>query len=92
MSRLKPGTFVTCRILGGVRKGIFRLPRHLLRSDDTLFVSADKRLDIRRVSVLRKFEDYVFINRGLAAGEQVITSPLPGARAGMAVTVKSQAE
>jgi len=92
LNRLKPGTFVKCRIFGEARKGIFRLPRHLLRSDDTLFVVKDNRLDIRQVSVLRKFEDHVFIDRGLTAGDQVITSPLPGARAGMPVIVKSQTE
>jgi len=92
LNSLKPGTFVKCRIFGEVYKDIFRLPRHLLRSNNTLFVVTDNHLDIRQVCVLRKFEDHVFINGGLNPSDQVITSPLPGAKAGMAIIVKSQAE
>jgi len=92
LNRLKPGTFVKCRIIGAVYKDIYRLPRHLLQSDNTLFVSADNHLDIRKVLVLRKFEDHVFINQGLEPGDQVITSPLPGARDGMAITVKPKTD
>lgn len=89
---LKPGTFVKCRVTGAVRNHVFRLPRYLLRSADTLFISVDERLEIRNISVLRKFEDEVFIDAGLNAGDLVISSPLPGAVEGMAVTVKSAAE
>ncbi len=92
LNRLKPGTFVKCRIFGEVHKNIFRLPRHLLRSDNTLLIAKKNRLDIRQVSLLRKFEDQIFINRGLTPGDLIITSPLPGARAGMALNVKPQAE
>jgi hypothetical protein len=38
--------------------------------------------------VLRKFNDQVFVESGLAPGDHVVSSPLPGAYDGMAVTVK----
>ena len=50
----------------------------------------NEKLEIREVSVLRKFDDEVFIDGGLATGDQIISSPLPGAVAGMAVTIKSE--
>ncbi|MCG8636353.1 MAG: efflux RND transporter periplasmic adaptor subunit [Desulfobacterales bacterium] len=85
---LRPGTFVKCRITGDTRENIFRIQRYLLRSADTLFVVTEGKLEIRKISVLRKFEDEVFINGGLDEGELIISSPLPGAAAGMPVTVK----
>ena len=90
--RLKPGTFVKCSIVGDTRDNLFRIPRYLLRDDGTLFLVVDGKLEIREVSVLRKFEDEVFIDGGLATGDSIISSPLPGAVAGMAVTIKSGTE
>jgi len=87
---LRPGTFVKCRIMGDTRENVFRIPRYLLRSVDTLFLATEGKLAIRTVSVLRKFEDEVFINGGLRAGELIVSSPLPGAVEGMPVTVKSK--
>ncbi len=89
---LRPGTFVKCRIMGDTRENVFRIPRYLLRSVDTLFLATEGKLAIRKVSVLRKFEDEVFINGGLRAGDLIVSSPLPGAVAGMPVTVKSGAK
>ncbi|WDP85771.1 MAG: HlyD family efflux transporter periplasmic adaptor subunit [Desulfobacter sp.] len=89
---LKPGTFVTCRIQGEIQDDIFRLPRHLMRSSDALYLVEDGRLRIRKVLVLRKFEDQVIIDQGLVPGDLIVSSPLPGAVEGMALTVKTLGE
>ncbi len=86
---LKPGAFVRCRIAGERFDGIHVLPRHLIHPGSQVYVVTDDRLDIRQVSVLRKFNDQVFIESGLMPGDTIVTSPLPGAVDGMAVTVKS---
>lgn len=91
---LKPGTFVKCRIMGETHENIFVLPRHLLKSGDTLFVAVKDdlgkdHLEIRQIQVLRKFEDDVYISHGLSQGESIVSSPLPGAIDGMALTVKA---
>lgn len=86
--QLKPGTFVNCRIIGENHDNIFEVPRHLLKSGDRLFLAVDGRLEIRQVNVLRKFEDSVFIDTGLDPGDAIISSPLPGAVEGMALTVR----
>ncbi|WDP92721.1 MAG: efflux RND transporter periplasmic adaptor subunit [Desulfobacter sp.] len=92
LASLKPGTFVRCRISGETLADIFMLPRHLLRSENTLFAVRDNKLEIRRVDVIRKFEGHVFIRNGVSEGDQVVTSPLPVAREGMAVTIKTEAD
>lgn len=86
---LKPGAFVRCRIAGERFDGIHVLPRHLMHPGNQVYVVTDDRLDIRQVSVLRKFNNQVFIESGLMPGDQVVASPLPGAVDGMAVTVKT---
>lgn len=85
---LKPGTFVKCSIIGDTYDNIFVLPRHLLKRGNILFTVNDSHLKMTKVNVLRKFEDEVFIDGGLKPGDKVISSPLPGALAGMEITIK----
>ncbi len=89
---LKPGFFVKCEIMGQTFDTLFVLPRYLLKSGSKLFVFVNGKLDIRRVTVIRKFEDKVYISQGLYPGDQVISSPLPGAVNGMALTLAPDGE
>lgn len=86
---LKPGTFVKCSIMGETYENIFVIPRYLLKNNDVLFTVADSHLKIKTVNILRKFEEVVYIDRGLRDGEKIISSPLPGALEGMALTIKA---
>ena len=86
---LKPGTFVKCSIIGETYKNIFVLPRHLLKRDNILFTVNDNHLKMKKVDVLRKFEDEIYINGGLTAGDKIIFSPLPGALEGMELNIKT---
>jgi RND family efflux transporter MFP subunit len=85
---LKPGAFVRCRIVGKRFDDVYVLPRHLMHTGDRVYVVKDGRLEIRQVSVLRKFNDQVCVDSGLSPGDCIVSSPLPGAYDGMAVTVK----
>lgn len=85
---LRPGMFVTVRLRGDSRDGVFVLPRHALRGDDTVFIADGPRLRIRPVRVLRRYEEKVFVNEGLASGDRVVDSPLSGAVDGMAIRVQ----
>ena len=89
---LKPGTFVRCRILGETHEHIFVLPRHLIHNHNHLYLVVNGKLEIRKVTVLRKYEDRVFISDGLAQGELIVSSPLPGAVSGMPLAVKAEGE
>lgn len=89
---LKPGAFVKCCIDGAVYGKVFVVPRHLLKTGERLFIVNDSHLKIKPVQVLRKLEHEVIINGGLAAGDKIIDSPLPGAVEGMALTIKESGE
>ncbi|MBU8909934.1 MAG: efflux RND transporter periplasmic adaptor subunit [Desulfobacterales bacterium] len=85
---LKPGTFVKCSIVGETYENIFILPRYLLKRDNILFTVNDNHLKMKKVNVLRKFEDEIYINGGLNPGDNIIFSPLPGAIEGMKLNIK----
>jgi membrane fusion protein, multidrug efflux system len=85
---MRPGMFVTVRIGGVEKSGLFVLPRHAMRSDDTVYVAADHRLAVRSVGVLRYDGESVYVDRGLAPGDRVIVSPLSDAVDGMKIRVK----
>ena len=85
---LRPGMFVTVRLQGQSRDGVYVLPRHALRGDHTVYIADGARLRIRPVEVLRRYEEKVFVSQGLAPGDRVIDSPLSGAVDGMAIRVK----
>lgn len=85
---LKPGTFVKCSIIGETYKNIYVLPRYLLKSDNILFTVNDNHLKMKKVNVLRKFEEEMYIDSGLAPGDKIVSSPLPGALDGMVLTIQ----
>ena len=82
---LKPGMFVTVHIKGIEIKNIYVLPRYVLYGDDTVYLFSNNCLRIRQVSVLRRFRDSVFIDKGLSDGELVIKTPLSRVSDGMQV-------
>ncbi len=84
---LKPGSFVHCTIQGPRVETVFVLPRHLIRSGGRVFVHDQGKLRIQSVEILRTQGDQALIRKGLKAGDQVITSPLPGAVDGMALAL-----
>jgi len=85
---LKPGTFVQCSIVGETYDNIFVVPRHLLKTNDILYTVNDDHLKMKKMTVLRKFEEEVYIKAGLEKGDKIISSPLPGAIEGMKLKIK----
>ena len=89
---LRPGVFVKCRIKGEQKENVFKIPRTLMRSPNTLYLARENHLVIKKVTVIRWFEEDVYITGGLAPGDLIIESPLPGALDGMAIIVKKAAD
>ena len=85
---LRSGVFVKCRVKGEQKENVFKIPRTLMRSPDTLYLARGNHLVIKKVNAIRWFEEDVYITGGLASGDLIIESPLPGALDGMAITVK----
>jgi len=88
---LAVGLFVEAEIQGREVQNAIVLPRMALREgDQVLIVDAQSRLRIRSVEVLRRERDDVVLGAGLAPGERVCTSAIPGALEGMKVRVARQ--
>jgi RND family efflux transporter MFP subunit len=85
---LAVGLFVEAEIQGRRVDGTVTLPRSALRDGDrVLVVDAEGRVRFRDVAVLRREGEQVVIGGGLAAGEDVVVSPLAAAVDGMEVTI-----
>ena len=89
---LKPGAFVKCSIIGETYKNIFVLPRYLLKRENILYTINSGHLKMKKVRILRKFEDEIYIDNGLNLGDKIIVSPLPGALDGMELKIKQNGE
>jgi RND family efflux transporter MFP subunit len=90
-SELQIGTFVRAEIQGLKAENVIRLPRSVLRADDTVLVAdADDRLEIRQVSVLRAEPRTVYLSGGLMDGDMVVTTTLDAAIAGTPLTISGE--
>jgi len=89
---LRPGMFVAVKIKGSEIEQAFVLPRYMVHNEDVVYLVNDNRLEIRPVSVLRRYKDSVFIDRGLAEGELLIKSPISSAVNGMPVRYSQESE
>ena len=96
---LAVGLYVEAEILGETVSGVFVLPRTALRQGDPMdpdapdavhVIDGEERLRIRTVEVLRSEPGYAVIGAGLAAGERVSISPLPGVVDGMSVRAAAE--
>lgn len=86
---LNVGLFVEAEIHGQEMDGLVVLPRAALRDGDTVYVvDEESRLRFREVRVLRIGEDKVYIEAGLAPGEEVCISQPGSVLDGM--TVRSE--
>jgi RND family efflux transporter MFP subunit len=78
------GAYGNVEIDAGTLEDAVAVPREALRGDDTVYVLAeDGTLDIREVDVAWEDTETVLVTGGLAGGEQLVTSRLPGAMKGM---------
>lgn len=70
------GAFVEARIQGKRLHDVFRLSRDSLRKDETVWVMQDGQLRIVEVDVVLVDAEYAYIESGLAAGDEVVTTSL----------------
>ncbi len=85
---LASGMYVTVRIPLAAANPLLRMPTEAVRPGGDVWVVRDGLLQVRNVSIAQSLEDEVLIRANetdLAAGEQVIVTPLVAARDGMAV-------
>lgn len=80
------GLFVEAKIDGITLKNIFEIPINSISEDNEVYiVDKDNQLDLRELTILKKYSEFVIIKDGLKAGERLVTSKLSTASDGIKV-------
>ncbi|MGK0500523.1 MAG: RND family efflux transporter MFP subunit [Oceanicoccus sp.] len=88
---LRIGTFVKAKIEGRLINDLVRLPRHVLRPGNVVWViDQQQRLQNRKVSLLRTSDREIYITAGLDQGDLVPLSTIRGGIPGTAVRIASK--
>ncbi|MBN2718041.1 MAG: efflux RND transporter periplasmic adaptor subunit [Deltaproteobacteria bacterium] len=83
---LLAGAYVDVEIEGDVRQDVIRIPRGAHREGAFVWrVSKDNRLQRVAVQVAWKEPEYVILSSGIAAGDEIVTSPISFPLEGMPV-------
>ena len=77
------GTFVSAEISGRPGGELFKIPRHSMPRGSTIWlVDEESRIYPREVSVVRRDNEFVYVQEGIESGDQYcltpIAQPLPG--------------
>ena len=84
---LEVGQFVKLRLFGNESE-VFVVPDSAFRDQNTLLVVDDeKRLFSRKVDVIHRFDQEVWVENGLVSGELVCTTPIEIVAEGMEVKI-----
>ena len=80
------GLFVEAKIDGITLKNIFEIPINSISKDNEVYiVDKDNQLELRKLTILKKYSEFVIIKDGLRAGERIVTSKLSTASNGIKV-------
>ena len=80
------GLFVEAKIDGITLKNIFEIPINSISEDNEVYiVDKDNQLQLRELTILKKYSEFVIIKDGLKAGERIVTSKLSTASNGIKV-------
>ena len=80
---------VDVEILGKTLENVFLVPRSLLRDDNTLWIFDSGTLKIKKITIIWKEKDVVYIKTGISADDKIILSEIPAAIEGMALQLAS---
>lgn len=85
---LKPGMFVDVELTGREIDTAYLLPRSALHPGNLVYVASNNELVIRRVEVLRRLNDSVYVGKGLNDGDLVITTPVGAPKEGTELRIR----
>jgi RND family efflux transporter MFP subunit len=84
------GSFTEVSIHGKQLSDVYEFPESVVQTDNRLFILNSKsELEIRKVGVVWKSKKTVLINKGLRAGEKIITTRIPTPVPGMKLRTKN---
>jgi RND family efflux transporter MFP subunit len=69
-------TIVQANIDGKALSDVYRLPRDVLRQNDTVWLYNEGELAIRKVNVVFGNAEYIFVSEGLEPGDEIVITPL----------------
>ena len=82
------GLFVEAKIDGITFKNIFEIPINSISENNEVYiVDKDNQLELRKLTILKKYSEFVIIKDGLKAGERIVTSKLSTASNGIKVNL-----
>jgi len=84
------GLFINAEIGGKQYKNVYKIPRHLVRSDNIVLTVSDDKVVFNTVNVLKYYDDFALINDGLPENANLITGRLDIATPGMKVRVANK--
>ena len=92
LPKLMIGTFVEVNIQAKPIENVIRLDRDFIRSNETVWVMKDEKLEIRKVEIVLNDDEYAYISEGLAAGDQVVITDLSTVTNGIGLRTSSEGE
>ena len=88
---LAEGLFVDIKLQGNTVSNVFAIPARTLRENSCIWImNADRRLEIRKVEIIRREKKQVFVRGDLNDGEQLILTYLSGAAPGMKLRIAEE--
>ncbi|AYN68904.1 efflux RND transporter periplasmic adaptor subunit [Euzebyella marina] len=92
LPKMMIGTFVEVNIQAKPIENVIRLDRDFIRSNETVWVMKDEKLEIRKVEIVLNDDEYAYISEGLAAGDQVVITDLSTVTNGIGLRTSSEGE
>ena len=88
--KLMIGSFVEVDILADKLDGVVRLSRDHIRSNETVWVMKDNKLEIRKVDIVLTDNEYAYIRKGLKEGDNVVITDLSTVSNGIGLRTRSE--
>lgn len=84
------GTFVEVDIQANKLDNVVRLNRDYIRSNETVWVMKEDKLEIRKVDIVLTDNEFAYIRNGLSEGEQVVITDLSTVSNGIGLRTRSE--
>ncbi len=89
-SQMMLNDYVSVEITGQAIPSVVGLPRAAIRDNQTVWIKNNDKLEIRKINIVWKQDDRVFVDKGLMPGELVIISSLSTVVEGMGIVTSGQ--
>ncbi len=87
---LLPGTFVEVIIHGSILQDVLPVPYYAVHDEDELWLFEKGTLQVKRVQIVRREREWVYVSEGIEDGQQIIVTPMDVVTNGMEVRLSSQ--